>query len=75
MTVNVLTIMIGAAFVLWARGMRSDRETTVKAKWVPRAVAVLLILIAIILVKVVGPDMMFPGDSKSTKTETVVTPD
>ena len=74
-TVNVLTIMIGAAFVLWARGMRSDRETTVKAKWVPRAVAVLLILIAIILVKVVGPDMMFPGDSKSTKTETVVTPD
>ena len=62
-TVNVLTIMIGAAFVLWARGMRSDQNASTKAKWVPRVVALLLILTALILVSVVGPEIIFPSDS------------
>lgn len=61
-TVNVLTIMIGASFVLWARGMRSDQKTSVKAKWVPRVIALLLILTALILVSVVGPEIIFPSD-------------
>ena len=58
-SVNVLTIMIGASFVLWARGMRSDRDTSFNTKWVPRVIAVLLMLSAAILVWVVGPEMMF----------------
>ncbi len=61
-TVNVLTIMMGASFVLWARGMRSDSNTTAQSKWVPRAIAVLLILTSLILVTVVGPEFIFPTD-------------
>jgi uncharacterized hydrophobic protein (TIGR00271 family) len=61
-TVNVLTIMIGASFVLWARGIRSDSKTAARSKWVPRAVAILLILTSLILVTVVGPELIFPSD-------------
>ena len=60
-TVNVLTIMIGASFVLWARGMRSDQAN--KSKWVPRVIFLLLVLTSLILVWIVGPEMMFPSDS------------
>ncbi len=60
--VNVLTIMIGASLVLWSRGMRNESSGTNKAKWVPRVIALLLILTSLILVSLVGPDMIFPSD-------------
>ncbi|MGB7346570.1 MAG: DUF389 domain-containing protein [Pirellulaceae bacterium] len=61
-TVNVLTIMVGASFVLWARGMRNESQSGTKAKWVPRVVALLVFLTLLILVTVVGPDLIFPSD-------------
>jgi len=49
-SVNVLTIMIGSSFILWARGIRSDRKLSVKARWAPRMTALLLLLSLLALV-------------------------
>lgn len=61
-SVNVLTITIGASFVLWARGMRVDREPNTHDKWVMRVIAVLLLLALAALVISVRPSMIFPAE-------------
>jgi uncharacterized hydrophobic protein (TIGR00271 family) len=60
-TINVLTIMVGASFILWARGMRSDRKLDARERWVPRVILVLLVLISLILLSVVRPEIILPG--------------
>ncbi len=54
-SVNVLTIMIGSSFILWARGMRADRKLAAKAKWALRMTALLLLLSLLVLVFLVLP--------------------
>jgi uncharacterized hydrophobic protein (TIGR00271 family) len=54
-SVNVLTIMIGSSFILWARGVRADRRLSAKAKWAPRMTAMLLLLSLLALVFMVLP--------------------
>ncbi len=54
-SVNVLTIMIGSSFILWARGMRADRKLPAKARWAPRMVALLMLLALLALVSVTLP--------------------
>ena len=60
-TINVLTIMIGSSFMLWARGMRGDRQANPKEKWTLRMIALLLVLTALVLVLSLNPDVMFPS--------------
>ena len=47
--VNVLMIMGGSAFVLWARGMRTDRTLTIQDRWTVRIVTFLLTITLLIL--------------------------
>lgn len=54
-TVNVLMIMIGSSFVLWARGMRVERTLAKRDRWVLRVFASLAALVALILTWVVLP--------------------
>lgn len=53
--VNVLMIMIGSSFVLWARGMRSDRSLGMKTKWTLRMFAVLVMLALMTLIWILHP--------------------
>jgi hypothetical protein len=53
--VNVLMIMIGSSFVLWARGMRSDRSLSIKDRWTLRMFALLMMLALLILIWVLHP--------------------
>ena len=46
--VNVLMIMGGSAFVLWARGMRTDRTLTIQDRWTVR-IATFLFTIALLI--------------------------
>jgi len=50
---NMLTIMIGSSFVLWACGIRADHGHTRKDKWTTRATLLLLVLTAMVLVWIV----------------------
>ena len=52
-SVNVLTIMIGSSFVLWARGMRADRKLPARSRWAPRMI-ILLLLLTLVVIAVVG---------------------
>ena len=61
-TINVLTIMIGASFVLWARGIRVDRTFDRDDRWMLRMLIVLITLAMMILVGVIKPDLIFPID-------------
>ncbi|MCG8652219.1 MAG: DUF389 domain-containing protein, partial [Pirellulales bacterium] len=54
-SVNVLTIMIGSSFVLWARGMRADRELSAEERWALRMIILLLTLVSLALVSVLLP--------------------
>ncbi|MGB0596679.1 MAG: DUF389 domain-containing protein [Rubripirellula sp.] len=54
-TINVLTIMVGSSFVLWARGMRIDRSLYLADRWVLRVFALLATLVLLILTWVVVP--------------------
>ena len=54
-SVNVLMIMIGSSFVLWARGMRSDRSLGLQARWTLRMFAVLLMLALMTLIWILHP--------------------
>ena len=54
-SVNVLTIMIGSSFVLWARGMRGDNALGIKARWTLRMFALLLMLALLILIWILHP--------------------
>jgi uncharacterized hydrophobic protein (TIGR00271 family) len=47
---NMLTIMIGSSFVLWACGLRSDHSHSRRERWTTRMTALLLVLTAITLV-------------------------
>ncbi|MFK7736072.1 MAG: DUF389 domain-containing protein [Pirellulaceae bacterium] len=50
---NMLTIMIGSSFVLWACGIRADHGHTRKDKWTTRATLLLVMLTAMVLVWIV----------------------
>jgi uncharacterized hydrophobic protein (TIGR00271 family) len=54
-SINVLTIMIGSSFVLWARGMRVERTLHRADRWVLRVLALLVTLALLILTWVVIP--------------------
>ena len=54
-SINVLTIMIGSSFVLWARGMRSDRALGLRARWGLRMFALLLALVVLTLIWILHP--------------------
>lgn len=54
-SVNVLTIMIGSSFILWARGIRADRKLSAKDRWAPRMTAVLTLMALLALVYVTLP--------------------
>ncbi len=54
-SVNVLMIMIGSSFVLWARGMRSDRSLGRQARWALRMFALLLMLALMTLIWILHP--------------------
>ncbi len=60
-TINVLTIMVGASFILWARGMHADRKLDAKERWVPRVILLLFVLITLILLVEIRPEMILPG--------------
>jgi len=47
--VNVLMIMGGSAFVLWARGMRTDRTLTIQDRWTVRIAAFLCTITLLIM--------------------------
>ena len=53
--INVVTIMIGSAFVLWARGMRSERTLALKDRWAIR-MGMLLMLALLALIWVLRPE-------------------
>lgn len=54
-SINVLTIMIGSSFVLWARGMRSDRALGLNTRWGLRTFAMLLVLVLLTLIWILHP--------------------
>jgi uncharacterized membrane protein len=54
-SVNVLMIMIGSSFVLWARGMRSDRSLGMQSRWTLRMFALLLVLALMTLIWILHP--------------------
>ncbi|MEM9644410.1 MAG: DUF389 domain-containing protein [Planctomycetota bacterium] len=51
-SINVLTIMIGSSFVLYARGMRIDRRGKASQKWPLRIASLILGLLLLALVAV-----------------------
>ena len=53
--VNVLMIMAGSSFVLWARGMRTERTLTLKDRWTVRMFAFLMALALLILIWLLHP--------------------
>jgi uncharacterized hydrophobic protein (TIGR00271 family) len=53
--INVVTIMIGSSFVLWARGMRSERTLNLKDRWTVR-MAMVLTLALLALIWVLRPE-------------------
>ena len=53
--VNVLMIMGGSSFVLWARGMRTDRTLTIRDRWTVRIAAFLLTIALLILTWLLVP--------------------
>ena len=60
-SINVLTIMIGSSFILWARGMRSDDRVPLQDRWGLRMMMLLMILAAIVLTRVVDAETIFPS--------------
>ncbi|MGI9467032.1 MAG: DUF389 domain-containing protein [Rubripirellula sp.] len=64
--VNVLMIMGGSAFVLWARGMRTDRTLTIQDRWTVRIAAFLFTITLLILTWLLLPHTsQAGGPSKS----------
>lgn len=51
--VNMLTIMIGSSFVLWACGVRSDHRHSRRDRWATRMTVLLMTLTVIVLVWIV----------------------
>lgn len=50
---NMLTIMLGSSFVLWACGVRSERRYTPKDRWATRTMMLLMTLTVIVAVWIV----------------------
>lgn len=50
---NMLTIMIGSSFVLWACGVRAEHGHTSRERWATRTTAILLTLTVVVLVWIV----------------------
>lgn len=53
--VNVLMIMVGSSFVLWSRGMRTDRTLTFKDRWTVRIFALLIAFALLIMIWLLHP--------------------
>jgi uncharacterized membrane protein len=53
--INVLTIMIGSSWVLWARGVRSDPTGPLKNRWTLRMFTLLTLLVLLTLIWIVRP--------------------
>ncbi|MGI9471101.1 MAG: DUF389 domain-containing protein [Rubripirellula sp.] len=53
--VNVLMIMVGSSFVLWARGMRTERTLTFKDRWTVRMFALLIAIALLIMIWLLHP--------------------
>ena len=52
-TINVLTIMVGSSFVLYLRGLRSDRSTLQKDRWGLRVFVLLVTLACIVMASLI----------------------
>jgi uncharacterized hydrophobic protein (TIGR00271 family) len=65
--VNVLMIMGGSAFVLWARGMRTDRTLTIQDRWTVRITAFLFTVTLLILTWLLLPHTSQAGDSSKNQ--------
>ncbi len=57
--VNVLMIMGGSSFVLWARGMRTDRTLTLRDRWTVRIAAFMVTVALLILIWLLFPHADF----------------
>ncbi|TWU06353.1 DUF389 domain-containing protein [Stieleria varia] len=63
-TTNVLTIMVGSSFVLWARGIRTQRKQNASDRWTMRTFMLLCTLALLLLASAVKPDAIFPAQEK-----------
>lgn len=60
-TINVLTIMAGSSFVLWARGIRADRKLDLRSRWTLRMGMLLLTIVLLILAVVFRRNVFLPA--------------
>ena len=77
--VNVLMIMGGSAFVLWARGMRTDRTLTIQDRWTVRIAAFLftitLLILTWLLLPITSRKSIPNSDQKQSNSSQTVLPD
>ena len=77
--VNVLMIMGGSAFVLWARGMRTDRTLTIQDRWTVRIAAFLftitLLILTWLLLPLTSRKSLPNSDQKNSNSRQAVLPD
>lgn len=73
--VNVLMIMGGSAFVLWARGMRTDRTLTIQDRWTVRIAAFLCTITLLILTWLLLPHTSQAGSPTKSQTDSEVADD
>ena len=77
--VNVLMIMGGSAFVLWARGMRTDRTLTIQDRWTVRIAAFLftitLLIMTWLLLPLTSRKSLPNSDQKNSNSRQAVLPD
>ena len=73
--VNVLMIMGGSAFVLWARGMRTDRTLTIQDRWTVRIAAILCTITLLILTWLLLPHTSQAGSPNKNQTDSEVADD
>ena len=67
--VNVLMIMGGSAFVLWARGMRTDRTLTIQDRWTVRIAAFLFTIALLILTWLLLPHTSQAGGPSNNQNQ------
>ena len=67
--VNVLMIMGGSAFVLWARGMRTDRTLTIQDRWTVRIAAFLFTIALLILTWLLLPHTSQTGGPSNNQNQ------
>ena len=69
--VNVLMIMGGSAFVLWARGMRTDRTLTIQDRWTVRIATLLATITLLILTWLLLPHTSQAGSASENHNNPV----